>query len=69
MCMSSPSMPPPPPPPAPPPPPPTPRATKVVTKVESESGRAKRRGTKKLTVKRRPTLTLEGGQTGLQMTS
>lgn len=69
MCMSSPSMPPPPPPPAPPPPPPTPRATKVVTKVESESGRAKRRGTKKLIVKRRPTLTLEGGQTGLQMTS
>ena len=71
MCFSQPKMPEPPPPPPPPPPP-----TRTASEVEPTAARtastamAKKRGTRKLTV-RRPTLSMGGGNggTGVQLSS
>ena len=67
MCMSSPNIPPPPPPPAPPPPP-LPLAEKAVTPRQAQPQQKRRRGTRQLTT-RRPSLGMQPGQTGVQLTS
>lgn len=70
MCMSSPKMPEPLPPPPPPPPPPTVTASTVgAPKKRVSTSGVKKKGTKRLTVSRRPTMSLQGGQSGLQMPS
>jgi len=73
MCMSSPKMPEPlplTPPPPPPPPPPTVTAS-TVGAPEKRTGTSgvRKKGTKRLTVSRRPTMSLQGGQAGIQMPS
>jgi len=68
MCMSSPKMPD-----LPPAPPPPPQVTK--TAAAPESARAatntaeRRRGTKRLTVTRRPSLGMPSGQSGVNLTT
>jgi hypothetical protein len=70
MCMSSPKMPD-----LPPPLPPPPPATKIATAPESARAMTgtttkRRRGTKRLTVSRRPTLGMQSsGQTGVNLTT
>ena len=72
MCFPSPKFPdikPPPPPPPPPPPTKTASAPEPARTLTGEANKRKR-GTKRLTVSRRPTLGMQSsGQTGLQMPS
>lgn len=63
MCFSQPKMPEPLPPPAPPPPP-LPTAEKAVTKRATQPTK-RRRGTSQLTARRRPTLSMGGGNGGV----
>jgi len=52
----------------PPPPPPPPTATAVrATMARAATGPRRKRGTSKLTVTRRPTLGMDTGQTGVQL--
>lgn len=59
-------------PPPPPPPPPSPTATAQrvePTKARAARGQQRKRGTRVLTVSRRPSLGMQPGQTGVQLTS
>ena len=69
MCFSQPKMPEPLPPPAPPPPP-LPTAEKAVTKRATQPTK-RRRGTSQVTVRRRPSIGMGGGNggTGVQLSS
>lgn len=69
MCFGG-SQPAPPPPPPPKPPPPTVTAQRVEpTKARTARGQQRKRGTRTLTVSRRPSLGMQPGQTGVQLTS
>ena len=72
MCFSSPKPPSPPPPTLVPPPPPPPVATASVAKSarpQASITSKKKRGTKRLTVTRRPSLGIPSGQSGVNLTT
>ena len=59
--------PPPPPPPAPPPPPTATAVRAEPVKARQTSSQQRKRGTRKLTVTRRPSLGMQAGQAGVQL--
>ena len=70
MCFGGPSAPEPPPPTPPLPPPPTAMAVRAEPpKPRAARGQQRKRGTRTLTVSRRPSLGMQPGQTGVQLTS
>ena len=70
MCFGGSSQPVSAPPPPPPPPPPTATAVRAEpTKARAARGQQRKRGTRALTITRRPSLGMQPGQTGVQLTS